>query len=233
MDIIDNILRTLEQADASVGSIALDHVLMMLALSAAIGHVVAWVYMATHGGLSYSRAFVMSLVALPVIVSLVMTLMSGSIYIAFGLLAVFAVVRFRNVLKDTRDTTFVLWAIIEGLSVGALRFGTAIVGGAFIGLMFLYLYWAQFGNRLRYDVVLSVKYTGELSGAAALRPILRRHSRRTDLAGERPIGAEMWDLSYRLLMRDPARSQELIGQLEGTPGVEKVSLFHREDEAEV
>lgn len=230
---LDSLLQTLQQADTGVGTIALDNVLMMLALSAAIGHIVAWIYMATHGGLSYSRAFVMSLVALPVIVSLVMTLMSGSIYIAFGLLAVFAVVRFRNVLKDTRDTTFVLWAIIEGLSVGSMKYGTAIVGAAFIGLLYLYLYWASFGHRMRYDVVLSVKYAGELSGAATLRPILKQHSRRTDLAGERPIGSDLWDLSYRLLMRDPARSQELVGQLEGTPGVEKVSLFRREDEAEV
>ena len=48
--------------------------------------------------------------------------------IAFGLLAVFAVVRFRNVLKDTRDTTFILWAIVQGMGAGTYRYATTIIG---------------------------------------------------------------------------------------------------------
>src|SRR4029453_14223556 len=86
--------------------------LLAILLCFCIGHIVAWVYMWTHDGLSYSKMFTMSLLAMPVIVALVMILMAGNIVLAVGLLAVFTVVRFRNVLKDTRDTTFVLWAII-------------------------------------------------------------------------------------------------------------------------
>jgi hypothetical protein len=41
------------------------------------------------------------------------------------------------------------------------------------------------------------------------------------------------DLSYRLLLRDPSRSRELLSELETTEGVARVSLFHRSDEAEV
>ncbi len=48
--------------------------------------------------------------------------------IAFGLLAVFGMIRFRNVLKDTRDTTFILWTVMEGMTVGTMRFSTALVG---------------------------------------------------------------------------------------------------------
>ena len=33
----------------------------------------------------------------------------------------FGVVRFRNVLKDTRDTIFILWAIMEGVAIGTTR----------------------------------------------------------------------------------------------------------------
>ena len=81
--------------------------------------------MATHVGLSYSQMFVASLVVVPTLVALTMALMSGDIVIAFGLLAVFAIVRFRNVLKDTRDTTFVMWAILEGMAAGTMRDGLA------------------------------------------------------------------------------------------------------------
>ncbi|HYV28636.1 MAG TPA: hypothetical protein VFA77_13955, partial [Candidatus Eisenbacteria bacterium] len=59
------------------------------------GHVIAWVYMFTHTGLSYSRSFVNSLVVIPIVVALVMMVLSNSLVTAFGLMAVFAIVRFR------------------------------------------------------------------------------------------------------------------------------------------
>src|SRR5687767_3955743 len=72
------------------------------------GQVIAWVYMLTHSGLSYSRSFVNALIIMPTIVSLVMTVLSNNLITAFGMMAVFAIVRFRNILRDTLDTVYVL-----------------------------------------------------------------------------------------------------------------------------
>ncbi|MBI1840213.1 MAG: DUF4956 domain-containing protein, partial [Verrucomicrobia bacterium] len=79
-------------------------VVLGLLLAFACGHVIAWVYMFTHSGLSYSRSFVNALVLMPVIVSLVMMVLSNNLVTAFGMMAVFAIVRFRNILRDTLDT---------------------------------------------------------------------------------------------------------------------------------
>ena len=51
------------------------------------GHAVAWVYMWTHSGLSYSKSFVNSLVVIPTVVSLVMMVLSNNLITAFGLMA--------------------------------------------------------------------------------------------------------------------------------------------------
>jgi hypothetical protein len=77
---------------------------LALLLAFLMGQLIAWIYMMTHDGLSYSRAFVVSLVLLPVTVALVMMVLANSLVTAFGLMAVFAVVRFRNILRDTLDT---------------------------------------------------------------------------------------------------------------------------------
>ena len=122
MDFLQNVFGG--ELGGPVGGI--ETLILAMLVSFCVGHVVAWVYMWTHEGLSYSRMFTTSLVAMPVIVSLVMILMAGNIFVALGLLAVFTVVRFRNVLKDTRDTTFVLWAIVEGMAAGTMRFGIAM-----------------------------------------------------------------------------------------------------------
>ena len=209
-------------------------VVLVALLAFVVGHVIAWVYMWTHTTLSYSRMFVTSLVVLPVLVALVMTLMQGNIVIAFGLLAVFAVVRFRNVLKDTRDTTFILWAIVMGLAVGTLRFSTALVGCACVSAIFLYLRVTSFGSRHRYDVILNLHWAGPGRAGAVVNAILRRHSARTHLASERAAPDEGMDLSYRLLLRDPSRSRELLEELEAAEGVAYATLSQREeDESEI
>ena len=51
----------------------------------ACGHVIAWVYMFTHSGLSYSRSFVNALIVMPTIVSLVMMVLQNNLITAFTL----------------------------------------------------------------------------------------------------------------------------------------------------
>src|SRR6476620_4778666 len=131
--------------------------LLALLLAFCIGHIVAWVYMWTHSGMSYSQMFTASLLVLPVLVAFVMVLMASNVLIALGLLAVFSMIRFRNVLKDTRDTTFVLWAIAEGVACGTLRFGIAVTAAITLSLIFVYLRLTSFGGRHRYDVILSLE----------------------------------------------------------------------------
>lgn len=216
-----------------VSGIPLETVLLSLLLAFSIGHVIGWIYTWTHHGLSYSQTFTASLVVMPVLVCLVMLLMSDNLVVAFGLLAVFAVVRFRNVLKDTRDTTFVLWSIVEGMACGILKFELAIVGAFVVALVIAYLRVTVFGGRHRFDVILSLQLTGDLVGSVTNhRNILRRHSRRIHLASERRLTDKGLDLSYRILLRDPDRREELLNALEDAEGVQNVSLYLREDESE-
>ncbi|MDG2380638.1 MAG: DUF4956 domain-containing protein [Pirellulaceae bacterium] len=205
-----------------------EQALFLLLLAFVIGQMIGWTYMWTHRVLSYSQTFTASLVVLPVLVALMMMLMAGSMFIAFGLLAVFAVVRFRNVLKDTRDTYYILWSIVEGMAVGTRQESTALVGVFVVIFISIYLRVTQFGSRQRYDVVLNLLCAAD----ANLNTVLKRHSRRMQLAASRKVG-EGIDMSYRLQLRDPSRSHELQTELENTEGVQRVSLFMREDESEV
>ena len=208
--------------------------LFMLLLAFTTGMFIGFVYMWTHEALSYSRTFVGALAVLPVIVSMLMASMSGSLLVAFGLLAVFGVVRFRNVLKDTRDTSFILWVIMEGLAIGTTRFGTAALAAVGIGLIFLLLRAMNFGVRNRYDAVLSLRITGDVpTRMQTLKDILRRHATRLNLASERRSTAEGTDLSYRLLLRDAGRSSELQDELARLEGLQNISVYMHEDEAEI
>jgi hypothetical protein len=230
---VNDFLNTLARSDWP-GTADPVTVLFIIVLSFAVGMVIGFVYMWTHEALSYSRTFVGALAVLPLIVAMMIVAMAGSLIVAFGLLGVFGVVRFRNVLKDTRDTSFILWGIMEGMAIGTMRFSTAFLAALGIGAAFLCLRFMSFGTRQRYDAVLTLRVTGDVtSRIAALRGVLRRHATRFDSASERRATDEGTDISYRLLLRDPARSSELQSELTGTEGFENVSVYMHDDEAEI
>ena len=205
-----------------------------LLLAFAGGHVIAWVYMFTHTGLSYSRSFVNSLVIMPVVVAMVMTVLSNNLVTAFGLMAVFAIVRFRNILRDTLDTTYVLSVIVIGMACGTMRVATAVLGCALIALVMFYIWFSAFGTRHRYDVIVNLHWARPLSDLAELRSLFHRHSLKALCASQRTHDTyEGVDFSYRLLLRDPERMDELLSELSSLQGVSRVTGLKADEQSEV
>ena len=118
----------LNHSDYAAAPLSIPTLVLSVLLAFLIGQTIAWVYMLTHTGLSYSRSFVNSLIVIPMIVALVMTVMANNLVTAFGMMAVFAIVRFRNILRDTFDSTYILWSLAMGMACGTQRFPVAIVG---------------------------------------------------------------------------------------------------------
>src|SRR5947209_9985052 len=124
-------------------------ILLGLLLAFACGHVLAWVYMFTHSGLSYSRSFVNALIIMPTIVALVMMVLQNNLITAFGMMAVFAIVRFRNILRDTLDTTYVLAVLVIGMATETQQFASAVVGCPLMAMALVYLWYSSFASRHR------------------------------------------------------------------------------------
>ena len=207
---------------------------LALLLAFACGHAVAWVYMYTHTGLSYSRSYVNTLIIMPVIVALVMMILANSLVVAFGLMAIFAMVRFRSILRDTLDTAYVLAVIVIGLGCGTSKFASAIIGCLATVAMMFYFWATSFGTRHRYDLILNIQWLRPAAELDQLRQLLRRHSRTVQCASQRSSeGYSGIDLSYRLLLRDPARDHELMDELRGFQGVARVSSVSAADESEL
>ena len=208
--------------------------LLGLLLAFGCGHIIAWVYMLTHSGLSYSRSFVNSLIIMPVIVALVMMVLSNNLITAFGMMAVFAVVRFRNILRDTLDTAYVLTVIVIGMAAGSQKFASAILGCALMALALIYLWYTSFGSRHRYDLIVNMHWSRSVKELLELKRVLDRHSWKAHLASQRSHeGYEGTDLSYRLLLRDSNRTEDLMSELRQVTGVSRVTSMLAEDESEL
>src|SRR3990172_2924790 len=68
-------------------------IILSLVLAFILGQLIAWVYYATHSGLSYSRSFVQSLIMITVVLAMAMTIIGNNIITAVGLMGALAIVR--------------------------------------------------------------------------------------------------------------------------------------------
>jgi ABC-type branched-subunit amino acid transport system permease subunit len=71
----------------------------------------AVIYRATHKGLSYSQSFSQTIVFVSLIVAIVMMVIGGSLARAFALVGALSIIRFRTVLKDTKDMAYIFAAL--------------------------------------------------------------------------------------------------------------------------
>jgi hypothetical protein len=226
-------MNALLQGDYGAAPTQFQAVVLALLLAFLLGQLIAWVYMLTHSGTSYSRSFVVSLILMPVIVALVLMVLSNNLVTAFGLMAVFAIVRFRNILRDTLDTSYVLGAIVIGMGCGTQKFSTSIIGCLIILGIMIYVWLTAFGSRHRYDLILNLHWSRGITELTSLQRVLDRHSFKSHCANRHfDSGTAGADLSYRLLMRDPGRIADLLRELTMVPGVEHVSTVKAEDEQE-
>ncbi len=229
-----NMIETLLGGEFAREPVNMQSVVLGMLLAFLSGQVLAWVYMITHSGLSYSRTYVNSLVIIPFLVAMVMMVLANNIITAFGLMALFAIVRFRNILRDTLDTCYILSAITVGMAAGTQRYATTVIGLAILGGILLYLHTASFGSRHRYDLVLNLHWNRPLAELPELVSLLNRHSRRTQCASQRAHDeGEGTDLSYRLLLRDPSRVDDLFKEVRSIPGTARVTGLTARDESEM
>ena len=210
-------------------------ILISLLLAFVLGQVIAWVYYATHSGLSYSRSFVQSLILITVVVAMVMTVIGNNIITAVGLMGALAIVRFRNILKDTRDIAFIFCSLVVGMAAGSQRFATAIVGAAILCLIAIYLYATGFGTHLPHNGFLRFSFKGHLDEGNPITQILKHFCGSFTLisAQDSGFGTAEVEYAYQLMIRNATQNELMLSKLKDIDGIENISLTMQETLLEV
>jgi len=231
---VEPLLRALDAPGPWFADYTLSSVLLSLLLAFVLGQALAWVYVWSHSGLSYARSFTQALVLMTLVVALVMLVIGNSIVTAFGLLGALALIRFRNVLKDTRDTVFVFSALVIGMAVGSQRYLIAVLGTVAISLVVVYLNVTAFGTQGRFDGYLTLRLGAPGPATDESKRLLERFCRRVKPVSTRQAGDEPGsELVYQVGLRDRGRGHELIAGLRQLEGVEHASLVLRDELSEV
>ena len=86
-------------------------IVINLILAFIFGLVISLVYKFTHKGLSYSQSFMITNVFVSVIVCMVIMIIGNNLARAFALVGALSIIRFRTVVKDTKDTPHIYFGL--------------------------------------------------------------------------------------------------------------------------
>jgi len=107
----------------------------MLRLSVAfvLGSIISWMYKKTTVTSELGTSFPVTLMLLTVLIAMVTQVIGDNIALAFSLVGALSIVRFRTVVRDTRDMAWVIFAVVVGMSAGNATLWVAIIGMVIIG----------------------------------------------------------------------------------------------------
>jgi hypothetical protein len=98
-----------------------------LILATAMGWLVSLIYRRTQGS-NGADGLQTTLVMLAVLIAMVTQVIGDNVARAFSLVGALSIVRFRTVVRDTRDTAFVIFSVVVGMSVGSQNPWVALIG---------------------------------------------------------------------------------------------------------
>ncbi len=231
---MDRWWQVIEETPLSGSPFGPQAILLSLLLAFVLGQVIAWVYYVTHSGLSYSRSYVQSLILITVVVAMVMAVIGNNIITAVGLMGALAIVRFRNVIKDTRDIVFIFSSLVVGMACGSHRYMTAILGTIVLSLIAIYLFFTDFGAHEPHNGFLRFSLRGAIGPDHPVPGILRRFCGNFTMISAQDSGfGGPAEYAYQIMIRNTARNEEFVSELEKVDGIESISLTMQEKLLEV
>ncbi|MCK4304642.1 MAG: DUF4956 domain-containing protein [Candidatus Eisenbacteria sp.] len=208
-------------------------ILLNVAIAFALGVAVAITYRKTHKAFNYSVSFVNTLVIMPMVTAIVMMVIGNNLARAFGLVGAMSIIRFRTVIKDTRDIAFVFLALASGMAAGTGYHLIALAGTGFVILMIIALYAGNFGSIRSQNLLLRFSVAPDERGSMIHENIFRKHLKKSSLVNiQTRRQGEIIELSYFVRLKAPERVREFIQELGATEGIEGVSLISMEETAE-
>ncbi|WP_449538943.1 DUF4956 domain-containing protein [Ferdinandcohnia sp. Marseille-Q9671] len=120
--------------------------IVAMATAAILSLAITKIYQITFSGERYSQSFVHTIIIMSVVVSVVMNVVSNNAGVAFGLFAIFSLIRFRSAVTDAKDIAYIFFGLCVGMTAGLYQIGLAIVLTVFSCFVLYLLYKYDYGK---------------------------------------------------------------------------------------
>lgn len=218
---LENLLLIVEESSISVGVVALSVVLSFL-----LGLAISLVYKKTFRGVSYSQSFVTTLALLAPITTIVMLTIGSNLARAFGLVGALSIIRFRTVIKDTKDIMMVFLSLVIGLSVGTQNYHIAVVGALLILAFIIIMDRTNYGLFTDRSFLVSFYVEPESLEERDYTSIIQKYSVSYDLVNLTTINTDKKriEITYKVEGLNSSNRSELITKLSNLKGVSDITM---------
>ena len=214
----------LETAFVHVEEIPIGVLVVRLLAAFALGCLVSLIYAITHRkDETYQPSFITTLVLLSILIAVVTQVIGQNVARAFSLVGALAIVRFRTVVADTRDTAFVIFAVVEGMAVGAGQFTVGLAGLAVGGVAAFVVRPRRVQARTNWRLTIRV---GIGHDQTKLEPVLARHFSARELVATSTArqGAAL-EVSFTVRLAPSSSPEAAVAEVNGVAGVQQADLI--------
>ncbi|MDR0249384.1 MAG: DUF4956 domain-containing protein [Oscillospiraceae bacterium] len=190
------------------------NIIVTMAISAVCALVIYLVYRFFHKGAVYSPSFALLIVMVCAVTAFIIITIGANLVLSLGMVGALSIVRFRAAVKDPLDVGFLFWSVASGLTAGAQLHLVALMGTAFIALLYILFTLTRSG---RHTYLLIVRY-----GADAEEPVLRSVAPLRPALKNKTLTPDATELTVEIKTRRGDVS--FLEQLRRTDGVSDVTL---------
>lgn len=189
-----------------------------------LGWIVAWIYSRTTHSEESAASLPTTLVLLCVLIAMVTQVIGDNVARAFSLVGALSIVRFRTVVRDTRDTAFVIFAVVVGMATGSQHPWVAILGIVVSGGAAFLLARRNRRKAAPDAVVLRIRFGAGIDMDPLLAQTLGPSTRRLLLLGTAKQGTAL-EAAYEVYLAEGYTPESVVKQLHRTDGVYDVRLL--------
>ena len=217
-----------EQQDLSRAAFVYEpsDILLNLAVAFILSLAISYVYRRTHKGLSYSQSFVLTIVLVGIVVAMVMMVIGNNLARAFALVGALSIIRFRTVVKDTKDTAYVFFALAAGMAAGTSNHFLGLAGTVVISGVALLLHWTNYGSLYKSEFILSLRATRADGGETpAYSEAIGKFAKSSSLLHTEASGdGASTKLAFDITMKKDMSPDDLTREVAAVSGVSEVRL---------
>ena len=191
---------------------------------------ISWIYQKTHNSLSYSQSFSITLILIAPVSMIIIMIVQNNIYGALGLLGAFSLIRFRTIVKETKDISFLFFSLVEGVAIGSGHYTVAVISTVFIAALIVLLFKFKFGSVSDNKHILML-VSSEILSESKLKSLAERFKVRLRLLNMRKMG-KSYEYTYSFQAEDTDQLQNYLTVLDKEFSLKSYDLISGRDTVE-
>lgn len=187
--------------------------------------------MLTHKKGVYLQSFVLTLVMLPIIISLIIMLVGSNVARAFSLAGAFSIIRFRSTMGDPKDIAYIFFTMAIGLALGVGFVAYAILFAVVLCLIMLVLSKLDYGKKKNAPKTLKIMLPENVDYDGAFDDIFQKYTISSEIRRVKTADlGSLLEVAYDIIFKKDMSEKNFLDELRCRNSNLTITISMKEEE---